>query len=238
MQFKATFPILIAHRDVGGAERRRRAPAPDPARARAAAAGRRSSSTTRPTPASSPARTAGWRRSSSAPRRAQDDADALKRIVGAAEGGARARARACRSSRSARARRCEGTSPKAVRGAAQHHTASSTCTRTRWPFLARQIMRAAERLPRQPAAAVLQGAGAPRRALGLLVAHAGPCRRRGLPQVAGRLRAARVLRREHAALGPVDLGARTRLAARPHRAGQGGRGLRGARCSAPTTPTS
>ena len=80
-------------------------------------------------------------------------------------------------------------------------------------------------LPREPAAALLQGADAPRRALGLLVAHAGACRRRGLPQVAGGLRAARILRREHGALGPVDLGARTRLAARPHRPGEGGRGL-------------
>ena len=84
-------------------------------------------------------------------------------------------------------------------------------------------------LPREPAAAVLQGADAPRRALGLLVAHAGARRRRGLPQVAGRLCAARVLRREHAALGPLDLGARTRLAARPHRPGEGGRGLCGQR---------
>ncbi len=83
------------------------------------------------------------------------------------------------------------------------------------------------RLSRQPAAAVLQGADAPRRALGVLVAHARARGRRGLPQVAGRPRAARLLRREHAALGPVDLGARARLAARPHRPGQGRRGVRG-----------
>ena len=77
------------------------------------------------------------------------------------------------------------------------------------PFLARQVMRAAEDYLDGPAAAVLQGAGAACRALGLLVAHAGARRRRGLPQVAGGLCAARVLRREHPALGPVDLGARS-----------------------------
>ena len=133
----------------------------------------------------------------------------------------------CRSSRSARARRSRADRADGHRGAAQP---------AQHPLPVRghgAVPGAADHarrrgLSRQPAAAVLQGADAPRRALGVLVAHARACRRRRLPEVAGRLRAARLLRREHAALGPVDLGARTRLAARPHRAGQGGRGLRGA----------
>ena len=82
-------------------------------------------------------------------------------------------------------------------------------------------------LPRTThAAAILQGltrTPSARRTRGTRRA----CRRRRLPQIAGGLRAARVLRREHGTFGPVDLGARTGLAARPHRPGEGRGGLRG-----------
>ena len=73
-------------------------------------------------------------------------------------------------------------------------------------------------LPRSHCAAVHQGLDRLRAEVRIFLAHPGPCRRHGLPEVAGRPRLPRVLRREPAALGPVDLGRRTRLAARPQRA--------------------
>ena len=135
------------------------------------AAGRRSSSTTSPMPASSPARTAGWRRSCSTPRRWAGDAERSSAWWRRSTACTSAR-RGCRSSRWARDATLQtARSPAGARRCATSHSILYLYEDT-VPFLARQIMRAADRLPREPAAAVLQGAGAARRALGLLVAHA------------------------------------------------------------------
>ncbi len=63
------------------------------------------------------------------------------------------------------------------------------------------------RLHEEPAAAVLQGADPSCGRVELFLAYAGPCRRRGIHQVAGRPRIPSVLWREHPAQRSVDLGA-------------------------------
>ena len=73
-------------------------------------------------------------------------------------------------------------------------------------------------LHRAVAAAVRCGARSLRARPRILVAHAGSRRRHGVPEVAGRARLLRLLRRKPAALGPVDQRRRARFAARPHRA--------------------
>ena len=85
-------------------------------------------------------------------------------------------------------------------------------------FMARAIARAAQSLPRAPAAADVQGADGLHAARQLLLAYARPRRRRRLPQEPGRPAVLPVLRREHAALRHLGLGRRARLAARPYRA--------------------
>ena len=84
-------------------------------------------------------------------------------------------------------------------------------------FMARAIVRAAQLyLERLPAADV-QGADGLHAAGQLLLAHAGPRRRRRLPQEPGRSAVLRVLRREHLAVRYLGVGRQARLAARPHR---------------------
>ena len=63
----------------------------------------------------------------------------------------------------------------------------------------------------------------------VLVAHAGPHGRHRVPQVAGRADLLRLLRREPAALRPLDQRRRLGLAARSHRPDRRAREVRGAR---------
>ena len=84
-------------------------------------------------------------------------------------------------------------------------------------------------LPEHDPAAVLRPARELRRHPRVLVAHAGPHRRHGVHEVGGRPRLPRLLRRADAALGPVGLGGRARVAERPLRPGRRGGALRRAR---------
>ena len=184
MQFKSNFPILIAHRRRRRAVRRGRPPAADPARARGRMAGRPSSSTTRQTPASSPARIAGSRPSSSAP----SGAGAIRH--GQADRRADEQCTSARPGLPIIALGESGTDRGQV--AARRRRRCATCHSILYlyedtvPFLARQIMRAADDYLDNLLPPFFKALDAPCRALGLLVAHARTRRRRRLPEVAGR----------------------------------------------------
>ena len=209
-----------------GAHRGRRPPAPDPARARSGRLDHDRGRYARPMRASWPGRIGAWRPSCSAPkvrartrRRCNASSSSLRAVHERAPGlpiVALGENAALETRHADRRRRAAPPAqhPLPVRGHGAVPGAADHARR--------------RGLPREAAAAVLQGADAPCRALGLLVAHAWARRWRRLHEVTGRLRAARVLRREHGALRPVGLGTRARLAARPHRPGEGGRGLCGA----------
>ena len=70
----------------------------------------------------------------------------------------------------------------------------------------------------------------------VLLAHAGSRRRHRIPQVAGRARVLRLLRREHAPLRPLDQRGRAGLPARPHWSDRGAREATRRGCSARTAP--
>ena len=104
-------------------------------------------------------------------------------------------------------------------------------------FVGGRVAAADPPLSRGHAAAAGRGADEVHAGVRVLVAHAGPHGRHRVPQVAGRPDLLRLLRREPAALRPLDQRRQPRLAARPHRARWASTRSTRRACSARIAPT-